>query len=347
MPWRAGLVLCILALLGCGGSEGTGGGWEGIASGAGEADAGAGNHWPKGTSDPPSDLDAGKDDAEPGPSQVLCTGRTGGKGDRLVTVNVGGRDREFLLHVPPSYNATKGTALVTSFHGFTMSASVQSTISQMQTVSDARGFLVAFPSGIGSSWNAGDCCGQAIATGEDDIGFFKALLAYIEASYCIDPKQVFVTGFSNGAFFAHTLACEMANVVAAIAPVSGVLGMSPAKCAPSRPISVLEFHGTRDIVVPYEGGGLTIFRSVEETNEAWRAKNTCTGAGSIVYQQGDATCSQYKCAEGTEVELCTIDGGGHTWPGGEPTGIPGEGKLSKSIKASERIADFFARHPMP
>jgi polyhydroxybutyrate depolymerase len=110
--------------------------------------------------------------------------------------------------------------------------------------------------------------------------------------------------------------------------------------------------------VPYTGGtpvvsGISFgpivptFRSVAETNQAWRDKDDCLGAGNVVLEQGDATCTNWKCATGSEVELCTIAGGGHTWPGGKPLGIPGEGKVSSSVSASARIADFFARHALP
>jgi polyhydroxybutyrate depolymerase len=59
------------------------------------------------------------------------------------------------------------------------------------------------------------------------------------------------------------------------------------------------------------------------------------------YQKGDATCARWTCA--ADVELCTIDGGGHTWPGGVP--LP-TGKTSRDLDASARIVDFFAAHPM-
>jgi polyhydroxybutyrate depolymerase len=228
----------------------------------------------------------------------------------------------------------------------------------MTTTADARGFLVAFPQGIGQSWNAGDCCGQATATNVDDMGFFDAIVAHLEATVCVDVKRVYAAGFSNGGFFAHRLGCERSGVVAAIAPVSGVMGMPPDQCKPTRAVPVLEFHGDADIVVPYVGGtpvanGLNFgpfvptFRSVAETNQAWRDKDDCLGAGDVVLHQGDATCTNWKGIAGSEVELCTIAGGGHSWPGGQSLGMFGEGKVSSSVSASDRMADFFARHALP
>jgi polyhydroxybutyrate depolymerase len=207
---------------------------------------------------------------------------------------------------------------------------------------------------VGASWNAGDCCGDAWTNSVDDVQFTKDLLALIEGQYCIDPKRIYATGFSNGGFMSHRLACEMADTFAAVAPVSGVLGIPPDKCNPSRAVPVLHFHGTADPIVPYNGGtpispvnfgGPVTFRSVAETILIWRQKDDCLGAGDVIFQQGDATCLAYgPCAGGADLALCSIQNGGHTWPGGVPIPL---GNTSTSISASDTMAAFFAAHPMP
>jgi hypothetical protein len=45
------------------------------------------------------------------------------------------------------------------------------------------------------------------------------------------------------------------------------------------------------------------------------------------------------------VTLCAIDGGGHTWPGGKP--VPGAGKTTLDVSASEEMWRFFRDHPLP
>jgi polyhydroxybutyrate depolymerase len=59
---------------------------------------------------------------------------------------------------------------------------------------------------------------------------------------------------SNGGFLSYRLACEAADSFAAIAPVAGVLGIPEMDCTPSRPVTVMHFHGTADGLVPYNGG---------------------------------------------------------------------------------------------
>jgi polyhydroxybutyrate depolymerase len=257
------------------------------------------------------------------------------------------------MHVPSSYDKTKGTMLVVAYHGFSESGLEQEVQSRMDTSSDAKGYIVAYPDGIATSWNAGDCCGDSWTGGVDDVQFTRDLLGAIEADYCIDPKRVFATGFSNGGFLSHKLGCEMSDVFGAIAPVSGVLGEDPSLCKPKRPIPVLDFHGSSDPVVPYDGGtpfiniGMGIvFRSVPDTLAFWVNENGCLAPPVTIFQNGDATCTQWSlCKGGADVVHCKIDDGGHQWPGG--VALPIVGKCSTDISATDTIIDFFEAHPLP
>lgn len=344
-----------LLLLGACGDRTTSGHWQGTPADASADAFDLGSAYP--TADPDPDggtLSAPTFDAgDAGP--FTCTGKTGAKGDRTLTLTSNKLLRDSLLHVPSSYDPTQGAMLILNFHGFTSNAIEQVVITRMNKSSDAHGFIVAYPDGVASSWNAGDCCGTAWTDSVDDVKFTKDLLALLENDYCVDPKRVFAAGFSNGGFLSHRLACEMADVFGAVAPVSGVLGIDPSKCNPSRPMPVIDFHGTADPIVPYNGGtpilpidlgGPITFRSVSETLQFWRTKDGCLGQGKVVYQQGDATCTSYDgCGGGAEVVHCRIDDGGHTWPGGVP--IPLVGNTSNDISADEAMVNFFAAHPRP
>jgi polyhydroxybutyrate depolymerase len=149
---------------------------------------------------------------------------------------------------------------------------------------------------------------------------------------------------SNGGFLSHRLGCELSTRIAAIAPVAGVMGIPT--CTPARPVPVMHFHGTLDPLVPYSGGSPLGFPSVPVTNDGWAARNACTGSAQQTYQKGDATCMTHdQCAGGVSVTLCTIDGGGHTWPGGLP--VPVLGKTSTDISATDAMWDFFQKYKLP
>ncbi len=261
----------------------------------------------------------------------------------MRTLSFGGRERSYLLHIPSGYDRA-ATALVLNFHGFTSNPTQQEYFSVMSDAADREGFAVAYPQGIGNSFNAGACCGTAAQDSLDDVGFTAAIIDAVAAEMCLDPARVYSTGFSNGGFLSHRLACELSDRIAAIAPVAGVMGID--ECAPSRPVPVLHFHGTADPLVLFDGGGATGFQSVEDTISDWAERDGCTGERQVSYEEGDARCERWdSCDQGTAVELCVIDGGGHTWPGGL---VPlAAGKTSHDIVATDRMWQFFAEHPMP
>ena len=272
-----------------------------------------------------------------------CTGKPAASGDVTWNITSGGLPRVVIVHVPANYDPSRGVALVLNFHGFTSDAPQEAILSLMNDKADNEGFIVAYPYGTGTplSWNAGACCGTAAASGVDDIQFVRDILAKASTDLCIDPTRIYATGMSNGGFLSHRIGCEMADTFAAIAPVAGVLGVPT--CTPSRPMPVLHFHGTSDPLVPYNGDPAMGFPPVLDTFHGWADRDGCTGTPTQTYAKGDATCQTYdQCAGGAEVTLCTIDGGGHTWPGGTP--VPSLGATSTDINATDAMWTFFSAH---
>jgi polyhydroxybutyrate depolymerase len=271
---------------------------------------------------------------------------SGSPGDHLRTMYFGGALRTWYEHVPAVYDCTQAAPVVFDFHGYSSNAIEEMALTGVNAKADVANFIALHPEGLGAvqSWNAGACCGDAALLNAHDVDLMRALLANVAQRYNVDARRVYAMGMSNGGFFSHRLACEAADVFAAIAPVAGVMGVPT--CTPSRPVPVLDFHGTADPVVPYTGGGLTGFTSVDVTMAGWVQRNGCGANSAVVYQQGDATCRRWpSCSAGADVELCTIDNGGHTWPGGLP--IPALGKTSTDVNATDRAWDFFVAHPMP
>jgi polyhydroxybutyrate depolymerase len=214
-----------------------------------------------------------------------------------------------------------------------MRPSQQQLVTGMDADASARGAIVVYPEGVGGTWQAGVCCNDA---GEDidDVGFTAALLDVLEATFCVDVDRVYATGLSNGGFMAHHLACRLADRITAIAAVSGPEG-SPG-CNPGRAVPVLHIHGTADNVVPYNGYGG--FVSAPATFDGWAERNGCATTTTTTYQRGDVRCERRDgCA--APVELCTIEGGGHQWPGGMT--IPGLGDNTRDLDANAAILDFF------
>jgi polyhydroxybutyrate depolymerase len=248
--------------------------------------------------------------------------------------------------VPKGYKAGAPTPLVLNFHGYTMNASGEAIFSGMSPKSDNEGFVLAYPEGIATSWNGGACCGQAKSSNVDDVGFARAVVADIQARLCVDPKRVYACGMSNGGFLAHRLGCEAADLFAAIAPVAAVLGIPPASCKPSRPVPVIHFHGTNDMIVPYNGNALIDYPSAPETFKGWAARDGCTDAQPAqTLQKGAAACATYQsCSAGAKVTLCTIQGEGHCWPG---QSVCPYGTSNTDISANDVMWDFLRGFALP
>jgi polyhydroxybutyrate depolymerase len=257
---------------------------------------------------------------------------------------VGNDARAYRVHVPGSYTPSTATSVVLVFHGFTQDAAGIEQQAEMDPVSDAHGFIAVYPQGLNNSWNAGGCCGMSSSQGVDDVAFVGHLLDQLATAYCVDPKRVFAAGFSNGGMLSHRLGCEMSDRIAAVGAVSGTLAIDV--CTPPRPVAVMHVHGTADFVVGYADGGFSGAQGVPPTIATWTKNDGCTDATPTnVFKNGDASCDEHQaCEAGVAVRLCTIDQGGHQWPGGQDDFL---GKLSANLDASEEIAKFFEAHPMP
>ena len=278
-------------------------------------------------------VDAG-DIARPCSASTLTAG--------TFTLSSGGVDYGYTVHLPPSYDGTKRTPLVLNWHGYGSNALQQELFSAFDAVADEEGLVVVYPNSPDASWNAGTCC--ASASGRDDVGFARTLVAEISSKGCIDAKRIYSTGMSNGGFMSFRLGCEAADLFAAIAPVAGKLGV--ADCRPTRPIPLLAIHGTADTLVSYATGALSPeMLTVPDTAQKWANLDACTQGPDKVFENGNTHCEAWtSCGAGTKVTLCTVEGGGHCWPGQSYCPY---GTSTLDLAASREIAAFFKSFALP
>ncbi|BCZ20617.1 extracellular catalytic domain type 1 short-chain-length polyhydroxyalkanoate depolymerase [Mycobacterium senriense] len=268
------------------------------------------------------------------------------------TFRSGGMDRTYRVHVP----AGDPVGLVLSLHGGGGTGISQRGLTGFDSVADAHNLLVAYPDGYDKSWADGRGASPADRRHIDDVAFLAGLVNKLQNDYGIAPGHVFVTGMSNGGFMTNRLACDRADLFAAVAPVAGTLGVGVA-CKPSQPVSVWEAHGTADPLVPFKGGavrgrgGVSHSISVDTMVAKWRSADGCQGepAMEALPDVRDGTVvRRYEstgCAANTEVVFYKIDSGGHTWPGGKqylPAAVIGP--TTRALDGSEAIAQFFLAH---
>ncbi len=253
---------------------------------------------------------SGEPEQAPEPEPQSCVSSSLASGDSDRTVDVAGMSRSYVLHVPNGYDGSSPVPLVLDFHGLGGSGMQQQGSSGYQAVADSEGFLVAFPTGIDSAWNIGPCCTNSRDV--DDLAFAKAIVESVATDGCVDLKRVYATGFSMGGGMSHFLACNAADVFAAVTPAAfDLIEATEGDCSPMRPISVLSFRGTNDTVVPYDGGpgssGRVTFLGAQQTLARWAELNGCTGETT-----NDNGCDVYhECSDGVQVGLCVAQGGSH------------------------------------
>jgi polyhydroxybutyrate depolymerase len=276
-------------------------------------------------------------------------------GEETIWLAFGGRQRSYILYAPASIKWDKPTPLIFILHGGTGNAESAIRMSNFNEVADKNGILVVYPNGTGRlsndkllTWNGGDCCAYAETQNVDDVGFIRAIVSDLRSKINIDTKRIYAAGLSNGGIMSQRLACEAADIFAGIAPVAGTLNYSP--CAPSQPISVIEFHGTDDQHIPYQGGRGSKslvdvdFASVEFSINFWVSYNQCSSQPQTSRQNDIQLDIWSNCRGSTSVELYTILGGGHAWPGGQG-GWADSDRPTNAISASEIIWEFFMAHP--
>lgn len=302
----------------------------------------------------------------------------------------GDDEREYQLSLPAGYDGTTATPVILNLHGLTSTIEEQELVSNLPEAGGARGYAVVTPEALPATlpipglegtnfWNIvplftpptepGSDSPGTTATIEgagDDLGFLNAVLDDVEGLICVDTTREFVTGISNGAGMTMALVCTSNDRFAAAAPVAGA-NMGTV-CPATNPTSIIAFHGDADPLVPYEGGDMFGYplglASVEDRVTSAAELAGCEPTPTETAPSDDSRRLVWSCPDDYGVELYTIIGGGHTWPGvttyADPTGSrPTSGGAENSpysieeivghqttnVIATDLMLDFFDDHP--
>jgi len=280
--------------------------------------------------------------------------------DRAMTILHGGLKRSYLLHVPAGYRPDRAWPLVFVLHGGGGDGARVAKLTRFSREADRAGFIVVYPDAVNRHWNDGRRVQRfrAQREGVDDVGFVAALVERLAKDLGVDTNRVYATGISNGGMMCHRLGCEISGRIAAIAPVAASM---PAplldSCRPAQPVSVLAINGTADPLVPFEGGAVGLLKkrgrvaSVAQTVAAWIQANQCAARPETTLLPDTDPRDGVRVRRetwsggrnGSEVILYTVEGGGHTWPGGTER-LRRFGRTCRDIDATALIWQFFERH---
>lgn len=280
--------------------------------------------------------------------------------------DIDGHSRRWQFYVPPGAGAgADPLPLLIALHGGGGRGDYMESVGGFNALADERVFITAFPDAVDRNWNDGrdSDFSRSHRDNIDDVGFISAMIDSISLETPIDPARIYVTGISNGGMMSLRLACDLADRIAAIAPVAASMPTDQLpRCRPARPISVMMINGTDDPLVPYQGGVVApqfgergTVEPVSDTIGFWRATDSCTRGPEVDRipdgPQDDGSSveifSWSGCADSTAVELYRIDGGGHTWPSG-PQYLPvfAVGETNRDFDATSEMWEFFEAHPI-
>ena len=258
--------------------------------------------------------------------------------DSTVHLQVGDTVRTYELHVPASQPDRPLTGIVLAFHGAGGTARGFRNGTRFNAVADQHGWVVAWADAPLGNW-AEDCrCNNADRLGVNDTGFVRGMVQELRKMEGLSAVPVYVMGFSQGGLFAHRVACQMADLVTAVATVAGPISTSLSeRCSPSRPVPILIMLGMSEQVFDWNGSGsgaLSVLGG-EATFEAWSRMNGCTGKESQRPPKSFPNDERFhwrwreKCGAGSRVVLLGSEGVGHGWP------------LSREVETGEVVAEFF------
>jgi polyhydroxybutyrate depolymerase len=281
-----------------------------------------------------------------GQAPALAPGRSG---DETVAVDPatdeGSATRSYRVHVPTGYHATLPIPVVLAFHGYSGTAAGMEGLTGFSTLADQQGFLAVYPQGLSDGQGGAPFWASIgpVDYGIDDVRYVSNVLDAVERTYCVDVRRIYATGFSNGGGMTAYLACALSERIAAFAPVAGNFYAIPGGCHPGRPISILDYHGTADQVVPYVGIPTREvpdwpLPSIPRWLASWAARDGCSANASVFYQSGHLTGIRWTgCQAGAEIIHYREEGAGHVWPPLRDDGL----------MAAQVMWQFFQVHPLP
>jgi polyhydroxybutyrate depolymerase len=257
----------------------------------------------------------------------------------------GGRQRTYLVHLPARYQPRRPTPVVLAFHG------AKGTAQDIEEYSgiDSLDAIAVYPQGLVGTDGETHWQGAPNSAGADDVLFVTDLLDRLSSTLCVNQHRIYAVGKSQGGGFTALLACRLSRRIAAFATVAGAFYPETDQgCRSDFPVGVpiVDFHGTGDTIIPYDGGVShnQPLPPITEWLSRWASRDRCRFRTSADIGADIVHISWRGCADGSAVEEYRVIGGGHTWPGA--LAKSGPGPVTQTISATTIMWRFFTAHPL-
>jgi polyhydroxybutyrate depolymerase len=229
-----------------------------------------------------------------------------------VNLTVDGQARRYVVLRPdPSPVAAPALVLM---HPKGSGPEYMSNLSNVADFVATQGFWAVMPQAINAEWQ------DDPAAGNRDVRFLSALADDL-VRQGVDRTRIYAAGYSSGGLMSERLACELPNKFAAFGVVAATMRASLKQaCAPTVHRTKVFILGTADERAPYYG--ISGYGSAADMMGWWASRQGCGGVLStpLPDRANDGTritLTDYTgCSGGVALKLYTVEGGGHTWPGG-------------------------------
>ncbi|MGI9519122.1 MAG: alpha/beta hydrolase family esterase [Pirellulaceae bacterium] len=293
-------------------------------------------------------------------SEEVDTDRTGQL--QKITLQHDEVEREYYLRLPDNFRVDEKLPVLFVLHGGGRAGGRDMAERwNAAKLADKERFILVYPNGVNNQWNDGRDDFAAGTRDADDVGYLSAVIDQVNEQCQADASRVYFTGASNGGMMSFRIGCELADKVAAIAPVIANMPRDIYDAArenkPSHKMPVLVINGTDDPLVPYDGGHVSVFGrnrgevvSTDASIEFWKRHNGLnseTSLSQIPDADPDDGCTVHVTRFGGDniqapVVLYSIRGGGHTIPGMD---LPRRtqrlvGKVNQDFEAVDAIWEF-------
>jgi len=282
-----------------------------------------------------------------------------------ATITVAGTEHKYRLYVPASLTPGTPVPLVMDLHGLNEPHQAQAAVSGWETKSETDHFIVVTPRGgtVIPTWNS------TVADDNPDTVYLRQLIEKTEAEVCIDTTRAYVGGISNGGLESSIVGCKLADKVAAVGLVSGIVVPEP--CKSVRPMPAIIFWGKLDCVLPFYGGlGVCLIGGekgvpktapsapvndsavppVEEAVAAWAKRNGCDEKPTVTKVGEHSEKRSFAgCKDSSAIDFYVIANGGHTWPGSKAAAArekdpnDPQGITTMEVDATALMWQFFQR----
>ena len=282
-------------------------------------------------------------------SEICSEPRRLPAGTSTHTFTSHGSEHRYELYVPPGYDGTQRLPVMMTFHGLGGDPATFLATTRMTQLAAQEGFIVVTPQGTGepSRWNFRG----TKADSRTDADIVHDLVAEVRRAGCTDPSRFYASGFSNGAVLALTLACDARHDFAAVGAVSGAW-YPRRQCSAAGPARVVYIHGTADRIAPFRGGStlIGVLPPVRQMLADWANHDACTDSATDQLTAHVQRTEWSGCEVGSALTTYVIRGGGHAWPGGDPSVratdqrfLRARGHMTQEIDATKVIWDFVSR----